>query len=435
MMHRFRRLLANDVSLLVVGGFVAQAVNVLAYPIMSHFYSPTDFGLFSAMTAISGFAGAVLLLRIELLYQIAPQEEEEGLLTSAVVVAMVMTALVFVLALLFGQVLIQKVQIGLDGSDWHWGYAGVLAMLVLVQGVFSLAWEYWAKSGRYGRLALAQTARTVLTVGLQLGLVMLLKDVGSTGLIAGFALGLTGATLLIWPIRASLVRTLLANLKRAFAITASVLNQYRAYIRVDVVNVLIRMSTIVAYPVFVLMAYGVFETGLYAVASRIAFIPIDVLGAAISTVFFQRFALAVREGTGTTRLYLTTLLGSLAIALAIAGLLALVAGPLVDLVFGGEWARTSIIILYLLPTFLARFVTTCIGSTPLALRRPELLFHWNIVQLVIIGGTLAFSRGHSLEVFLLSSGLGLIAVSVLYSIVLYMVVSRRPTNGSPECQA
>ncbi|MFD2498837.1 lipopolysaccharide biosynthesis protein [Rhizorhabdus histidinilytica] len=327
MMHRIRKLMTSDVSALVAAGIVAQTVNVIAYPVLTHFYTPADFGLFSTVTAISGFAGAVMLLRIDTLYQIASQDEEDGLLTAAIIVALAATALVFVVGLLFGQMLMQKAQIDFHGADWHWGYAAMIALLALVNGIFLLSREFGAKNGRYSRLALAQIARTALTVGSQLGLILALKDAGSIGLMAGFSLGLMAATFMIWPIRAELVRALVAAPQQAFATTGRVLHRFRSYIQVDVVNVLIRMSTLVAYPIFVLMSFGVEETGLYAVASRVTFIPIDVLAAAISTVYFQRLARAVREDSGTMRLYLTTLSGALAIALAIAGLLALMAGP------------------------------------------------------------------------------------------------------------
>ena len=426
-MHLVRKVISRDASLLAVAGLFAQTLNVLAYPLLTHFYTPVDFGLFSAVTAVSTFVGAIALLRIETLYQIAPREEEEGLLTSAVIVALFLTALVLVVVLLFGKVLIEKVESDLREPNWHWAYAVLLALLAFVNGVFSLAREFCAKNGRYGRLAVAQILRTSLTLGTQLGLILFLQEVGASGLMAGFALGLMAATILVWPIRIELLRSLWAGPRQALVTTGKVLHQYRVYIRVDVVNVLIRTSTLVAYPIFVLTSFGVVETGLYAVASRISFIPIDVLGAAISTVFFQRLALAVREGTGTMQLYLTTLFGGLAIALVVAGLLALVAGPLVNQFFGSEWARTGIIILYLLPTFLSRFVTMCIGNTPLALKRPDLLLQWNIAQLVILGFVSVLTRNHSLEMFLLYSGLALIMASALYAVVLFKTIARCST--------
>jgi O-antigen/teichoic acid export membrane protein len=273
-------------------------------------------------------------------------------------------------------------------------------------------------------LAVSQVTRTALTVGGQVGFALVLKEAGAGGLIAGFALGLVTATFVIWPIRAAAFRAVIGSPRQAFKATCAVLQEYRSYIRVDVVNVLISLSALVAYPIFVLASFGFAEAGLYAVASRITFIPIDVLGAAISTVYFQRFAKAVREGSGTTRLYLVTLFGALFAAIAIAGFLSVAAGPFVDLIFGDDWVRTGVIILCLLPTFVSRFVTVCIGSTPLALKRPDLLLYWNLAQLAIISATLWLSHDQTPEVFLLYSGFTLLAASAVYAFFLLTKISR-----------
>lgn len=428
MIQRLRKLLSKDISVLVGAGMVAQAANLAAYPLLTHFYSPADFGLFSIIIAMATFVGIALLLRIETLYQIVGAEEEEDHLIAAITAALLLTLAVFAVALLFGPLLISVVITDSDQVNWHWNYSILIALLAFLSGVFSLAREYNAKNGRYGRLALAQILRAVLAVGSQLGLVLLWKNAGADGLIAGFTVGLGAATLLAWPLRTELMAILWTDPTRAWATTRRIVHKYGAYIRVDVVNVLIRRSFVAAYPIFVLMSFGVTETGIYAVASRVSFIPIDVIASAISTVYFQRFAMAVRADDHTLRLFLTTLAGGLIIALGIAAALALLAVPLVDLIFGDDWTRTAVIILYLLPTFLARFSIACIGSTPLALKRPDLLLHWNLAQLAIIAIALWYTYDDTLESFLLYSGIALLAASALYAGMLFVTIAKRHTQ-------
>lgn len=427
-LHKVAR---SDVSVLMVAGIVSQAVNVIAYPVLTNFYTPEQFGMFSVLSSSATFAGAVVLLRIETLYQIAPKEEEKDLLSASVVVAFGITALVLLLALFFGEVVIGKLGATAENDTWHWSYAFLISALALLNGLLSLGHQVTAKNRRYDRLAVSQIIRTLLTVGSQLGLVVSLKDAGAGGLIAGFSLGLMAATLVIWPIRGAVIRAILSSPAQVIMAARSVLRQYRTYIQVDVVNALIRMSTLVAYPILVLASFGVAEAGLYAVASRITFIPIDVVGAAISTVYFQRFAKAVRDGQGITRLYLVTLFGALLAALAITSLLFIASGPLVEMVFGDAWVRTGVIILCLLPTFVARFVTVSIGSTPLAMKRPDILFYWNLVQLAMISVALWVTRDQTLEAFLLYSGFALVAASTVYAAVLFTTISRvKPAEGT-----
>lgn len=424
MKQLLRKFVHSDVSVLMIAGVVSQAVNVIAYPVLTHFYTPEHFGLFSVLASASTFAGALVFLRVETIYQIAPQEEEEGLLHSSIAVAFGMTVPILMIALFFGEVLIGKIGSNVESGTWHWSHAFLVAALALVNGFMSLGREVTAKTRRYNRLAISQITRTMLTVAGQLGIVLVLNDAGAGGLIAGFSLGLVTTTLVIWPFRGTVIQAILRSPGLLIMAARSVLHQYHSYIRVDVVNVIIRLSTLVAYPIFVLASFGVAEAGLYVVASRITFIPIDVLGVAISTVYFQRFSKAVREGHHITRLYLVTLLGALCAAVAITGLLWVASGPLVDMVFGDAWVRTGVIILCLLPTFVSRFVTVSIGSTPLALKRPDILLYWNLAQLAMIGVTLWATRDQTLETFLLFSGFALLAASAIYAFILGTKISR-----------
>lgn len=408
----------------MIAGVVSQAVNIIAYPVLTNFYTPEHFGLFSVFSSASTFAGVVILLRVETIYQIAPTEKDEQLLRTAIVIAFGMTLLILMLALFFGEVLMGEIEANIKANTWHWSYAIWVAALALANGLMSLGRGVAAKNLRYNRVAVSQVTRTLLTVGGQLGLVLFLEDAGAGGLIAGFSLGVVTATLVIWPIRRAAIYGIIKSPRLTMIEARKVLLKYRSYIQVDVVNALIRMSTLVAYPVFVLASFGAAEAGLYAVASRITFIPIDVLGVAISTVYFQRFAKAVREGQGTMRLYQVTLFGAFFAALAIAGILSVASGPLVDIVFGATWARTGVIILCLLPTLVSRFVTVSIGNTPLALNRPGILLYWNIAQLAIIGATLLATRHQTLEVFLLYSGFSLFTASVVYAFILFKMVHR-----------
>jgi O-antigen/teichoic acid export membrane protein len=431
MIPRITRIASSDFSVLIAAGIASQALNLLAYPVLTYYYTPENFGLFSLITSVSTFAGAIALLRIETLYQIAPADEEPVLLNSALIVSILISIIVFIFSLLFGAKLFELLETNQDQFVWGWGYAGVCAIFAFFNGILSLGRQVWSKNEHYNRIAFSQIVRTVLTVGPQIILATLLYDSGSNGLIAGFGIGLTASAFIIWPVRMSMLKEIVGSPLEVLSSTSLVLNRYSSYIKVDVVNVIIRLSTLVAYPIFVLSTFGMAEAGLYAVASRLTFIPIDVLGVAMSTIYFQRLAKAVREQTGAVSLYLWTLLAAIVVSFSIAGMLAMTAGPLVNYIFGDEWTRTGVIILCLLPTFLSRFVTVCIGSTPIALKRPEILLVWNVVQLVIIALSLWLSLEGTLEDFLLYSGVSLMLFSTIYAAYLLIVLFRLK---APETQ-
>lgn len=419
MQRQLTRLFTGDVSLLVLSGIAAQIVNMAAYPLLTQSYSPASFGVFGVISALATFSGAVILLRFDTIIQIVDPEEEDAILGAAVVSGFSLALAGIILLLLFGERLFTLVA---EDKDWRAGYAVIVPVLALLNGLFALSRQYMAKKHRYRRFSAANFLRTLVMVAAQLSLVVVLP--GPAGLIAGFALGLALALALAWPVPAALPTRIAVAPCQALHTARAAIRRYRAFIRVDVVNVMIAASVLSIYPIIVLIGFGADEAGIFAVASRLVFIPIDVLAASVSTVYFQRFSLAVRLGEDMTRLFGVTFAGATAVAAAIALIVLLVADPFVRHFFPPEWARVSHAMFFLLPTFVARFVIGCIGSTPLALSRPKILFVWNLAQIAIIGLTWLATINQSMEMFLLVSGGCLLGVGALYLGFLWVSIRR-----------
>lgn len=419
MAWRISRFPTGDVSLLVLSGMAAQVVNLAAYPFLTQSYSPVSFGAFSVVSALATFSGAAILLRFDTIIQIVDPEEDGAILGAAVVTGFSLALVGMAVLLVFGEWLFHL--FGAEGG-WHSGYVLVVPVLALMNGLFALSRQYHAKTRRYRRFSLANFLRTLAMVAAQLTLVVALP--GPSGLIAGFGFGLAVALILAWPVPLALLRRLVSVPRYALATTRKAIHQHRAYIRVDVVNALIAASVLSIYPIIVLIGFGVAEAGIFAVASRLVFIPIDVLAASVSTVYFQRFSLAVRQGEGMMRLFAVTFAGASAAAAAISLIVLLVADPFVRMFFPPQWARVSEVMLFLLPTFLARFVVGCIGSTPLAMSRPRILFAWNVAQISIIGLTWLTMLHRGLDAFLLVSGSALLIAGALYLGILSVSIRR-----------
>lgn len=409
MASRLYKLITGDASLLVLSGMAAQVVNLAAYPFLTQSYSPASFGAFSVVLALVTFLGAAILLRFDTIIQIVEHKEDDKILVAAVTTGFSLTLVLMVLLLAFGERLFRFFD---AGGGWHSSYVMVVPVLALLNGLFALSRQYHAKIQRYRRFSIANFLRTLAMVASQLSLVFVLP--ATSGLIAGFGFGLAVALILAWPVPVSLLRQLLSVPSDSLAATRNAIYRYRAYIRVDVVNVLIAASVLSVYPIIVLIGFGVTEAGLFAVASRLVFIPVDVFAASVSTVYFQRFSLAARQGEGMIRLFNATLAGAAAAAVAISLVVLLVAEPLVQFFLPPEWAGVSAVMVFLLPTFVTRFVVGCLGSTPLALSRPRILLAWNVSQVAIIGLTWIILLGSSLGAFLLFSGGALLIAGTLY---------------------
>lgn len=422
MINRILKFTSGDTSILVLATLIAQGANVLAYPILTRIYTPGDFGVFSAIIAISTFMGAISLLRLDTIFQIAPQEEEKKILSASFIVTLSSALVIFVAVFFLGPELFSKFQTGDAQLAWHWSYAVMITVIAAFLGLFSLAQQRTAKIRRYKKLAFAQVSRTFITVIVQIIVVLLLPS--SAGLVFGFLAGLVIGTVIIWCIPAEVFQNFLTDPKQEIQTTHSIIVEYWSFIPVDVANVLISTSVIVAYPLFVIFVFGSESAGFFVIASQFAFIPVSILSLAISTVYFQRFSRSLRDGIGAKKLFISTLSLAIFIALVSIAVLGLAAKPLIQFLFSSEWSPSSTYILYLLPTVLARVVIGCIGSTPLALRKPKMLMYWNIVQILVLFVALVLSWGDRLELFLLYSGFGLIICGTVYAVILFNTVSK-----------
>lgn len=416
------RFFTGDVSLLAFSGLATQVVNLAAYPLLTQSYSPSSFGVFSVITALANFLGAAILLRFDTIIQIVDPDDEDAILSAALVAGFGLALAVMALLLMFGEWLLALVA---ENENWRAGYALVIPVLALMNGFFALSRQYYAKNRRYRRFSLANFLRTLTMVAAQLSLVTLLP--GPAGLIAGFAVGLGLALVLAWPVSAALLSLIAAAPCRALHSACAVIRCHRTYIQVDVVNVLIASSVLGFYPIIILIGFGAEEAGIFAIASRLVFIPVQVLAGSISTVYFQRLSFAVRQGGVPLRLFYTTIAIATAAAVIISLSVVLFAELFVHFFFPSEWGGVSVIMLFLLPTFIARFVIGSIGSTPLALSRPLILLGWNLAQIVIIGLAWLLTADQGLKAFLMSSGSGLMAAGLMYLGILW--VSMRQHTG------
>ena len=419
MQRLLTKLFTSDASLLVISGVAAQVINLAAYPLLTQSYSPADFGAFSVITALANFSGAAILLRFDAIIQIVDPKEEKEILSAAVATGFGLALACIALILVLGEWMLAL--LGAD-MDWHAGYALVLPVLALMNGLFALSRQYFAKTQRYRRFSSANFLRTLTMVTAQLSLVVVLP--GPAGLIAGFALGLAMALVLAWPVPIALLTRVAATPLIALRRARATILQHRTFIRVDVVNVLIASSIFSIYPVIVLIGFGAEEAGIFAIASRLVFIPVDVLAGSISTVYFHQFSLAVRRDEGMIQMFVVTFAWASTTAAAIVVIVLLAADPFVRLFFPPEWAQASNLMLFLLPTFVARFIVSCLGSTPLALSRPRILLGWNLAQIAIISLTWIATIDQSLELFLLVGGSGLLTAGALYVGTLWVLIRK-----------
>lgn len=133
-------------------------------------------------------------------------------------------------------------------------------------------------------------------------------------------------------------------------------------------------------------------TGQYERAYKIIYIPLEMAGAAFSTVFYRRFTLSGNK----PKMYLTSLIVTLTLALIIISPFTLFGENIATFFLGDSWSVAGRISGLLAPMAIMNFGTRCVSISFAAIGKNKELLVWQILFLVImitwaiIGSTLNF---------------------------------------------
>jgi len=317
---------ARDVAVVSLGAAAAQALSVLAAPLLTRIYGPQDFGLFGTVATVSATLATVACLKYETAVLLESDEDDAAAaIVAGGLVAALCTAILALAALIVPLV-----------SD-NARLAAVLGWsvpLVAMGGIAFLGNNWATRQRRFSGLALYQIARSGGGVVFQI--VFAAMALGGVGLIAGQLCGqLAGVLALLVPMARDLSGRRLWP-TQALPVTR-VLRKHRALALYSTPQTLTR-ALLDNLPVMVLGAvYAIAESGWFWLAQRILMLPSLLIAESLRPVFFQRAAELRRNGDSMLRLFGLTTAGLAAICAPVV-LILVIAGPdLFSLVFGEAW--------------------------------------------------------------------------------------------------
>jgi len=314
---------------LVAGSAGAQALSLLAAPVLTRLYSPESFGAFAYMLSVAAIIGSVACLGLELGVPLASRvSEAQKLIRMAMAAATGTALLTAVVVLLFHDFFSQLARF--DIMPW----AIWVPFLILLTQWFVVLSEASLRQRAYSAIATRTLAQNVGTVGGQLLLATVTRTAG--GLLTGQLFGrMFGIVSLIRQNRGLLRRsgrggyrqTLRANwrLPLVFAPTA-VLNTLGLQL-----------------PLILLGAwFGIQAAGFLGVAQRVTALPAGLIGLAVGQVFIGELTARLRANErDNRRLYLkvSVRLGLFGAVIAIA---LLILPPYVfPVVLGSNWTEAG----------------------------------------------------------------------------------------------
>lgn len=380
--HRVpRRLSAGRRGALTIaaGTAVGQAVGLLAAPVLSRLFTPSDFGLLTIVTALSVSVASVAALRLELAVPLPESERDArslvalGLLAAATT-AVLGTALVAVagdqLVRALGEPALQP---------WLW----LVPLLSATIASFGLLNQLAVRHRRYGAVGRRNLVSSVATVSTQVGAGAAGLRPGALvlGLVVGQLLGavslLRGAGLrVVDPAGAQTVRSLRRVLRRhrRFALLLA---------PAGLLNVLgIQLPVLVmAY------VYGSEVAGWLGMSQRVLALPVMLVGQAVAQVYLGELSREVRESGSSARLLFSRASRQLAVvALGLAVVLLAFGPALFRLVLGPEWTPSGDYARALAVGLAAQLVAAPLSQTLVVLGHAGQQLAWDAGRLLLTVG-------------------------------------------------
>ena len=382
---------ASDVLKLVGGTAIAQALGILASPIITRLYGPEALGLSALFASITGIIAVVVCLRYELAIMLPEKDEDAAnLLALSLFLAVLMSGISAIVIWLNEDTLLSLLN-AQELKQLFW----LVPISVLLSGFF-LALNYWnSRTKRFGRLSIARVTASVATTGTQLGAGFSGHAIGGSLIGAGL-LGSAISTLmlggLIWRddgwglIKAFSLKNIKVGLKR-----------YSKFPLFDSWSALLNSSSW-QLPIFLLSSsFSPTVVGYYALGMMVLQLPTSLIGSAISQVFFQRGAQAKFDGS------LPALVEATFLRLAVIGplpvvLLSMTGEDIFIVIFGATWAEAGVYAQILSIWIFFVFVTSPISTVFSILEKQRSFLIFNILLFctraaaLIFGGLLGDAR-------------------------------------------
>lgn len=331
---------ARGVSVLVGGTVGAQALMILATPLLTRLYTPEDFGLLAVYASILSFFTVIASLRYELAIPL-PEADSEAihLVILSLLILVLITILSAVVILITGDSLAELINAPQMGS-----YLWLVPFGVFFIGAYQI-FNYWAlRTKSFGNITKTTLSQSVANLAIQLSGYKL----GVISLMIGQNIGQAVGVLSL--ARPALKEPGFKNWK--WHDIKKIAIRFKDFPIFSTWYGFLNTASVQVPPLLFAIFFSASTAGLYALAHRVLAMPMSVIGRAVGNVFFSNAAEAYRDNK-LAALFETVYAKLVSIIIPVVLVLAIDAPNLFAFVFGEDWREAGI---------LARWMTVWLGT-------------------------------------------------------------------------
>ena len=338
----------------MTGTITAQALPVLTSPLITRIYTPSDFGAFAIVFAISSILSILITGRYETCI-ILPRKTSNAyhIVLLSLIITIFSSLILFITVVISYDFLnsiafFKKIEI----------IAYIIPFICLLNSVFQILYFWNNRNQSYRVMA---NSRVIAGMTLVFSQIILGLVLSPSGILLAFGLLISYFCSVAY---------LAFNFQRE---TKSVYN-------FDIIKCLSQGKRYINFPKYFLLAHTIEATtrqipslflnayfsasvaGYFLLVQRVIGSPISIIGGAIGDVFKQRASKAYHKDEQCTYLFQRTFVGLLSVSIIPFTALFLYAPSIFELVFGAEWREAGTYARIITPLYFLQFIASPLSS-------------------------------------------------------------------------
>lgn len=373
-MIKIPSILKSNSMKLISGTAITQLLSVLFTPLITRVFSPAVFGQVGVVLSIIAILGSIVCLRLEYAIVIPGSEEEaQSVFSVACFIAFIFSLLLFFTLLFFSKQLFDM--LGISDLRPLWFFLPALLLLTGLNSSFNFLFSRWEK---YSYLSISRIISALSFPLLSLLFAYIAKPDAFVRIMSNFlSLFLSVAFLAI----KSHAKIRFTNLHLTTKKINNIFSSFKSFVTFDVVANLINSLSWQLVPILLMIYFTEEISGFYNLSLRMIQLPMSVVGAAISQVFFVNASRSVESGTLVK--HLNSLLKRLLLVGFVPLLLIAFFSPFLFSFFFGEiWRESGVYSQILSPWAFVWFIANPIGMVIVTLKKQRISLLIQVLNLI-----------------------------------------------------
>lgn len=419
----------QSIALLGGGTALGQGLAVLATPVLTRLFTPSDFGTLGAFIAMVWIWCQTIAWQYD---QAIPVAKEDDVARSLLVLSLAVAGLMaVVIGIVSGP--LAPMLFGSLKSTGLLPYLWLMPFGVLGAGLFQTLNCWAVREKEYWPMANARVGQSFAVIAAQfLGGLFWLGPLGLLlGDVVGRCLGTGFLAMLLWRKRnASPERISLAKVSAAA-------KRYWRFPAFSMGAALVSNASIIMPPLLFAAFFSAEEAGWFALAIRVVGAPSFLVGQAVGNVYWAEAADRVRNQPHALKgLFYRIVTRLITIFLIPMAILAAIGPWLFALVFGEVWRPAGEFVRFLALPFLLRIAVGPISMTLNILERQDWQMFWDVFRaILVIGGIwlahhLGWSSWDAVKMYAVTMAVCYISVIIIST----MAINRRITAHGAAIQ-